>query len=108
MVVFSIGSLSLIRQKKGPPAAMSAAIVRPLLLVLGLVLAAGLVALHGVRALAILAAVLLLMSLARSPYWQRVEEPLVRLTGSRRRALSLVGIVAVVGLLAVSLYQLVS
>jgi hypothetical protein len=79
-----------------------------LALLLAAVLISGiLIAAHGFRGIAIVVGVYLLLTLPRSRAWQAVERPLVRLTGSRRRAAVLVTLVVLGVAAIVNFYQYV-
>jgi hypothetical protein len=77
-----------------------------LALLLAVLLISGiLIATHGVRGIAIVVGVYLLLTLPRSRAWQAVERPLVRLTGSRRRAAVLVTLVVLGAAAVINFYQ---
>jgi hypothetical protein len=75
------------------------------LLVAVLFISGVLIAAHGVRGIAIVIGVFLLITLPQSRAWQRIERPLVRLTGSRRRAAVLVTLVAIGAAAVINFYQ---
>jgi hypothetical protein len=72
-----------------------------------LAISIALVAAHGVRGIAILVGVFLILTLPRSRAWQAVERPLVRLTGSRKRAAVVVTLVVLGTAAAINIYQFV-
>jgi hypothetical protein len=82
-------------------------LVRLLLPVFVLIAGAALVITHGVRGIAILVGVALIATVPQTRVWRIGEHYLVTLTGSRRRALALLMIVAIVVALLVNLYQFV-
>jgi nitrate reductase NapE component len=84
-----------------------ATMIRFLLLLVALVLSVALVAAHGVRGLVFLMILALAATLPQTRAWKIAERPLVRITGSRARAATLVMAVTITALVAVNLYQLV-
>jgi hypothetical protein len=89
------------------PAALGAvSLIRLLLSIGALVLAAFLIATHGIRAILAIVIVVVLWTVMRSRAWTAIEVYLARLTGSRRRAYAVAGVVGIAAFAAVNLYQL--
>jgi hypothetical protein len=82
-------------------------LVRLLLVVLVLVVSVTLVITHGVRGIAILVALAVIATVPQTRVWRTGEFYLVRLTGSRQRALALVMFALIAIALTVNVYQLV-
>jgi hypothetical protein len=82
-------------------------LVRLVLPVLVFVAAAALVITHGIRGLGILIAVAVIATVTQTRVWRTSEYFLVRLTGSRQRALALVMILVIAVVLVVNVYQFV-
>jgi hypothetical protein len=72
-----------------------------------LALAALLIAAHGIRAILAIVLVVVLWTVMRSRAWTAGERYLAGLTGSRRRAYAMAGVVGIAAFAAVNLYQLV-
>lgn len=85
---------------------MSSAI-RLVLLLVALTAAGIFIAFHGIRAIAILIVIALAITVPRTRVWRWVESGLVRLTGTRQRALLLVMVVVLLGALAFTVLPLI-
>jgi hypothetical protein len=83
----------------------SQALLRFALLVGFVVLAVVLIVAHGVRGIAVLVAILLVLVIPRSRSFGAIEDRLVRLTGSRRRAAALIGFIIIGSVAAFNVYQ---
>lgn len=82
------------------------AVLRLVLVAAVLVVAVALIVAHGTRGIALLVAIGLLAYLPRTRAWRAIERPLVRLTGSRRRAAVVVMLVIITAVAAFNLWEL--
>ena len=80
---------------------------RFILLLCALAVAGLLIVMQGVRAIAASVILLLAVSVPRSRGWRAAEDRLVRLTGSRRRAFALVGVLILAAMVAAAAYSLI-
>jgi hypothetical protein len=78
-------------------------VILPVVLVLGCVL---LIVIHGIRGLIVVCALVLISAVVRSRPFRLTESFLIRLTGSRRNAWTIVAITAIVAAIVVNVYQL--
>jgi hypothetical protein len=83
------------------------ALIRFVLLIVAVVISVAIVAAHGVRGIALLVGLALVATLPRTRGWKMGERWLVRITGSRRRAIVVVMMVAIGAVIAVNVYQYV-
>jgi len=82
-------------------------LIRGVLLLGVLALCVTLVATHGVRGFGLLLVLALMATVPRTRLWQFIERPLVRLTGSRARAIGIILFVMLATGAAVNLYGLI-
>lgn len=82
-------------------------LVRFALLLAVLLACAAIIGTHGVRGIAVVTVVALLASLSRTRAWHTAERLLVRVTGSRQRAVALIFALVIGILAAVNVYEYV-
>lgn len=83
------------------------ALIRLALTIAALLLCGIVIVTHGVRGVILLIVVALAMSAPQTRIWKGVERLLVRLTGSRRRAVLLVMLLGIGAVAVANLYPLV-
>lgn len=82
-------------------------LIRAVLLVAALLLCTALIAGHGLRGIAVVAGAVVLASAVRTRGFRAAERTLVRITGSRQRALLLIMSVMIAAMVAASVIQIV-
>jgi hypothetical protein len=82
-------------------------LLRPAVIALVVLLGAWLIVAHGVRGLVIVIAGIVVYALPRTRGWKMIEGPLVRITGSRRRAAVISFGLLIAVMAAFDIYQLV-